>query len=539
MNINDRTGNVSQRSHVIIVGGGPVGVGLAIDLAQRGVSSTLIERRPGMHNIPRGQNLTQRTLEHFYFWGCVEEVRATRLLPTTVASNGVIAFRSLMNEHWFCTKGREIVGDYYFQKNDRMPQYCFETEMRKRMGQLPLAQARFGWILRDLEQDAHGVGVTVQNEAGDGATEVLEADYIVGCDGGHSKVRETSGIKRDGTDFDQVMMLSVFRSPELNKILGARFPVCSTYRAVDPAMNGYWQFFGRVDMNDTFFFHAPVPGDTTRDNFDFAGLLHKVVGAEFACDFSYVGFWDLKIAVAEEYRKGRVFIAGDAAHSHPPYGGFGVNNGLEDAANLAWKLAAHIHGWAGEALLDSYDLERRPVFKDVGENLIAARIKWEGELSNRHDPVTEPEAFAADWNELQTGNGPFVSGFEPNYEGSPVVFGPQGGVSSARGEYMFKARAGHHLAPRKLSNGRNVFEELGGGFVLFAFDAPADSVAAFERAARDLQIPFKVVSDTFAGGREDFEARLMLIRPDQYVAWTSDGAVSDDAGVLRRAAGRG
>ena len=264
------------------------------------------------------------------------------------------------------------------------------------MAQLPLAQARFGWIVRSLEQDAHGVRVTVQNEAGDGATETLEADYIVGCDGGHSMVRETSGIKRDGTDFDQVMMLCVFRSPELNKIF-ERFPMCSTYRAVDPALNGYWQFFGRVDMNATFFFHAPVPADTTRDNFDFAGLLHKVVWAQFACDFSYVGFWDLKIAVAEEYRKGRVFIAGDAAHSHPPYGGFGVNNGLEDAANLAWKLAARIQGWGGEDLLDSYDLYCRPVFKDVGENLIAARITWEGELSDRHDPAVNPEVFKAAW----------------------------------------------------------------------------------------------------------------------------------------------
>ena len=514
-----------------------MGVGLAIDLAQRGVSSILIERRPGMHNIPRGQNLTQRTLEHFHYWGCVDEVRATRLMPTTVNSNGIIAFGSLTSEHWFQTKGREIVGDYYFQKNDRMPQYCFETVLRERMSKLPLAQARFGWIARSVEQDETGVRVTVQNEAGDGAIEVLEADYIVGCDGGHSLVREASGIKRDGTDFDQVMMLSVFRSPELDKIF-SRYPMCSTYRAVDPALNGYWQFFGRVDTDSTFFFHAPVPADTTRDNFDFAGLLHRVVGQEFACDFSYVGFWDLRIAVAEEYRKGRIFIAGDAAHSHPPYGGFGVNNGLEDAANLAWKLAARIHGWAGDALLDSYDLERRPVFKDVGENLIASRIKWEGELANRHDPATNPEGFAQVWEEFVAGTTSFVSNFEPNYEGSPIVDGPPGGVCKARGQYMFKARAGHHLAPRKLTDGRNIFEELGKGFVLLALDAPAEAIGAFEAAARDLKIPFKAVADTFAQGREDYESRLILIRPDQYVAWTGDGAAPDAAAVLRKAAGR-
>ena len=113
---------MSKRYQVIIVGGGPVGVGLAIDLAQRGVSCALIERRVGMHNIPKGQNLTQRTLEHFYFWGCVDEVRAQRLLPPEVPAAGIVAYRSLMSDHWHDFQGREILGDYYFQKNDRLPQ---------------------------------------------------------------------------------------------------------------------------------------------------------------------------------------------------------------------------------------------------------------------------------------------------------------------------------------------------------------------------------------------------------------------------------
>jgi len=525
------------RSQVIIVGGGPVGVGLAVDLGLRGISCTLVERRIGMHKIPRGQNLAQRTLERCYFWGCVDEVRAQRLLPPEVPAAGVTAYKSLMSEHWHTFAGREIVSQYYFQRNDRMPQYLLEGVLRRRMAGIPLVEAQFGWAARSIEQDASGVRVAIENEAGDGARVMLEGDYVVGCDGGHSIVRDQAGITRDGSDFDQLMVLAVFRSRELSEGL-KRFPMQSTYRVLHPELNGYWQFFGRIDPEIGWFFHSPVPADTTRDNYDFAALLHKSAGFKFACDFDHVGFWDLRVAVAQRYRTGRVFIAGDAAHSHPPYGGFGLNNGLEDVANLGWKLAARLQGWGGEKLLDSYDEERRPVFKEVGEQFIAARIAWEGELINRHDPEREGEAFKRAWAELKTGSGPFVANYEPNYEGSPVLFGPPGGVSRARGDHMFKARAGHHLAPRALSSGLNVFEELGNGFTLLAFDAEDDAVAGFEQSARARKIPLKIIRDSCAGGREDYEARLVLVRPDQYVAWTSDIAPADADAVMRKVAGR-
>jgi hypothetical protein len=328
----------------------------------------------------------------------------------------------------------------------------------------------------------------------------------------------------------------VFRSRELTEGL-KRFPMQSTYRVLHPELNGYWQFFGRIDPEEGWFFHSPVPADTTRDNYDFVALLHKAAGFRFACTFDHVGFWDLRVAVAQRYRAARVFIAGDAAHSHPPYGGFGLNNGLEDVANLGWKLAARLQGWGGEKLLDSYDEERRPVFKEIGEQFIAARIAWEGELINRHDPEREPEAFKRAWAELKTGSGPFVANYEPNYEGSPVLLGPPGGVSRARGDYMFKARVGHHLVPRTLSSGRNVFEELGNGFALLAFGVETDAIARFEEAARARSVPLKVIRDSCAGGREDYEARLVLVRPDQYVAWTGDAAPGDADAVMCKVAG--
>ena len=120
----------------------------------------------------------------------------------------------------------------------------------------------------------------------------------------------------------------------------------TTYRALDPELQGYWMFFGRVDVGEGWFFHAPVPNDANLEDYDFQALLNRAAGfANSRAEFDHVGFWDLRVAVADAYRKGRLFIAGDSAHSHPPYGGFGLNNGLEDIVNLGWKLAAVLQGW--------------------------------------------------------------------------------------------------------------------------------------------------------------------------------------------------
>src|ERR1700719_3185374 len=498
---------MSKRHQVVIVGGGPVGVALAVELGQRGIVCAVVERRLKPQRIPKGQNLTQRSVEHCYFWGVAEELRAARLLPPEFPMSGIVAYCDLNNEYWYAPPLREIVNSYYFQNNERLPQYLGESVLRKRMAQLQNVEAHFGWAADTIEQDARGVRVTIAKDGGS-EREVLEADYVVGCDGGHSTVRQQIGIERGGADFNELMVLALFRSRELHEKL-KRFPPRSTYRVIHPDLGGYWQFFGRVDVGESWFFHSPVPANTTRDNYDFHGLLQKAAGFAFACDFDYVGFWDLRIAVAEKYQVGRVFIAGDAAHSHPPYGAYGLNNGLDDVVNLGWKIAAKLKGWGSDALLQTYTEERRPIFKETAEDFIEAGIRRDKEFLDRFSPDHDRGEFERAWKARATDVGTRVQSYEPNYEGSSVVMGPPGGVSSAHGSHTFKARAGHHLPAPLLSPGRHVFEALGAAFTLLAFDGDDQTAAAFEKAAGKLKAPLKVVRDTYGDGRTAYEAKMI------------------------------
>jgi 2-polyprenyl-6-methoxyphenol hydroxylase-like FAD-dependent oxidoreductase len=525
---------LERHYETVIVGGGPVGVALAVSLGSRGIRCALIEPRTEMHRIPKGQNLTQRTLEHFYFWGIVDELRRARVMPPDAPIGEITAYGDLASDYWHAPKGRELVRPYYFQDNDRLPQYQMEKVLRAKLATLPTVDVRFGWTANALAHNAGGASVTVTDQQG--KTQLLSGDYVVGCDGANSMVRDASGIERSGTDFDQLMALVVFRSPELHEKL-KRFPPRSTYRVLHPELKGYWQFFGRIDVGEGFFFHAPIPRDTQREGFDFRGPLRKATGFDFECEIDYAGFWQLRNAVASHYREGRVLIAGDAAHTHPPYGGFGLNNGLEDAVNLGWKLAARLQGWGGETLLDSYSEERQPVFREVAEDFIEARIRQEGEFLARHDPGRDRADFERAWNEHENDLGKRVHRYEPNYEGSPVVFGPPGGKSGAHGDHALAARAGHHLAPRALSSGRNVFEELGPDFTLLAFDA-AEDAARIEAAAQARKITLKVVRDAQAGEPTEYGRKLILVRPDQFIAWTADQPPADVDALMRKAAGQ-
>jgi len=426
------------------------------------------------------------------------------------------------------------VRPYYFQANERLPQYATEEALRRRVAQLPQVSVLYGCTAESIRQDDDGVTVDVVNRE-TSARHTVRGAFAVGSDGARSLVREQAGITQTRDDHETLMALLVFRSNELNTLL-ARFKGRSFFNVLNPALEGYWQFFGRVDTGSTWFFHSPLPAGTTRDNFDFHKHLEGIIGAPFDCEFLHIGFWELRFAVADSYRAGRIFIAGDAAHSHPPYGGYGINTGFEDVRNLGWKLAAHLHGWAGAGLLDSYSLERQPVFASTAKDFIANYIEEDRAFLAAHDPAKDKAAFEKAWAARSAGVASEISGFEPNYEGSPIVFGPPGGVSSAVGDHTWEARPGHHLAPQSLSWGINVYEALGEGFTLLAFEPEQEPEDTFGAAADELGAPLKIVEDTREGGRERYGASLVLVRPDQYVAWAGDDAAQARE-VLARAIG--
>ena len=317
-----------DRTEVVIVGGGPVGMGLAIELGQRGVRTVIVERYPQPQQIPKGQNLTQRTMEHFHFWGAEKRLRAARTIPPEYGIGGLTAYGTLLGPHTYDWLQRELVKPYYYTANERLPQYATETVLRQRVAELPCVRALYGWEVQAeteaeiqagtqaVVQTNDGVSITIRDRQS-GLQRVVQAAYAVGCDGSRSPIREQAGITQTRTDHDRMMVLLVFRSHELHRLL-ARYPGKSYYNVLQPELQGYWKFFGRVDLGATWFFHAPVPPGTTKDNFDFRTYLQEAVGAPFDIEFEHIGFWDLRFMIADSYRKGRVFVAGDAAHSHHP-----------------------------------------------------------------------------------------------------------------------------------------------------------------------------------------------------------------------------
>lgn len=511
---------------VAIVGGGPVGFGLAIDLGQRGIDVVVFEKHETLHRIPKGQNLTQRSGEHFKAWGVYDAVKDSIRLTAKGGIGGMTTYGTLLGDYHYDWLIRSDVRAYYGADNLRLPQYETEAILRERAAKLSNVKICYGHRVDKVEGSDDDIRLQVTDDQG-GPMEV-RAKFAVGCDGARSIVRESAGLTQSLKSHFRRMVLAVFRSDELDTLL-ERYPGKAYFNALSPDKEGYWQFFGRVGT-DSWFFHTPVPQESTEETFDLGYHLAKAVGQEIAYETEYLGFWDLRIAIADNYRNGRVFIAGDAAHSHPPYGGYGVNNGFEDARNLAWKLGAALEGWGGDALLDSYSQERQPVFNSTADDFIARMIESDRAFVAEFSPDKDKAAFEAEWARRAEFTKRDVDLYCPNYSGSPRVIGGTG-VTSAVGEHRHTARPGYLLAPKD-----DLMERLGAGFNLVAVKAEADRIAALTAKAAELGMPFEVIDMTETPECAEWETDLILLRPDRFVA--AIGADLHDPQVLGRVLGR-
>ncbi len=520
---------------VAIVGGGPVGMGLALDLALRGVRSVVLERHLEPQRIPKGQNLTQRTGEHFRAWGVSEAIRAASPIPPSFGNEGLTAYGSILSGYHYDWFKRASVRAFYAADNERLPQYEMERVLRARAAELDDIELMLGWRAEAVQEQPDGVLVHARRR--DGRALTVRASYVVGCDGAHSTVRDSAGLTETLDPRGKLMALLVFRSEALHELLESRFPGKTIFNALHPDLEGYWQFLGRVDLNGHWFFHAPTTPETLADEDAVRGLLYEAVGARFEAEFDYIGQWTLRFAHADSYRSGRVFIAGDAAHSHPPYGGYGVNTGLEDARNLSWKLAATLQRWGGGTLLDSYTAERHPVFASTRDHFIARMIDEDATFVESYRPEDDLVAFEAAWSARATQGQAEVQHFVPNYAGSPIVWSLADARPGALGRHKHEATAGYHLSPQPLSDGRDSHDALGAGFSLILVGASASTADEFLAAAGRLGVPLTVLHTDHDANTARWRSRTILVRPDEFVAFARDEPPDSADVVLRRAVG--
>jgi 2-polyprenyl-6-methoxyphenol hydroxylase-like FAD-dependent oxidoreductase len=528
---------MSLNYQVVIVGGGPVGTALAIDLAMRDVSVCVVEKHATPQQVPKGQNLTQRTGEHFRLWGIGDAIRTASPIPASYGNAGLVAYGSLLSGYHYDWFKRASVREFYAADNERLPQYETERVLRQRAGDFAHLSYLSGWQFHALQQHAD----TVQCEIKDVANQTLQTincDYLIACDGSHSPTRTAAGIATTTDSHGIKMALLVFNSPSLHTLLEKEFPGKTIFNALHPDMRGYWQFFGRVDLQNNWFFHSPVPDDADAERFDFQALLSSAVGRSFDAQLKYIGFWDLRFEHAVQYRKGRVFVAGDAAHSHPPYGGYGINIGFEDARNLGWKLAAQIHGHGTEPLLDSYHDERHPVFASSRDDFIARMISADADFVARYDPARDRQAFESAWNERARGGQQQVQGYVPHYSGSPLVWNEddQTVQSSAVGTHRHQALAGQHLSLGHALADGDCFDQTGLGFCLFYHPNTAARADDFARAAANRRLSLKLVEMSDAL-RQVWGQSLVLVRPDHFVAFAGGGDAVDAEAVLNKVTG--
>ena len=524
---------------VLIVGGGPVGLGLAIDLARRGIACTLVDARDGTVGVPKMTQVTWRSMEFCRQWGIAEAVVQAGYpvdLPYDFAYVSRLRGYQLARSCWppfaaGAERGETPHGTV------QCAQIFFDPILQRRAASDPRVTLRYHTTLLALRETADGVVARLR----DGTSEFeLASRFVVGCDGAESTVRTLLGIGMEGAGKLSTSLSVFFRSEALGTLHDkgwARF-----YRLVDEG--GNWADLVSIDGRGLWRLTVLGIEDSAEAlRRDVPGMLRRAVGCDVPHEVISVTLWERRDQVALSYGRGAVFLAGDAAHLLSPTGGLGMNTGLADAVDLSWKLAAMLAGWGGPGLAASYEAERRPVARrNVDESTAyfrRTRIFPRGEPFDEAGPAGDAAraAFRAEFARLEASGELYISEHVKNgytYEASPLCVADGTGPIVPRGiDYVPNARPGARAPHLWLADGRSLLDLFGGGFVLLRLD-PASRVEALQNGAAERGIPLAVHDIVLPGAAALYQAALVLVRPDGHVAWRGD--VAPD-GVWRRVTG--
>jgi 2-polyprenyl-6-methoxyphenol hydroxylase-like FAD-dependent oxidoreductase len=533
-----------ETTDVVIVGGGPVGLTLAIELGQQGIGCVLVDRRSAPGRLPKMERCNARTMENFRRLGIAHDVRAAGL-DATVPMDVFVCCESLnrppLVHHRYPSVDELMTrirathdGSLPLEPYQLISQYTLEPLLRRVAELTAGVTVRFGHELVDLAQDGDGVTATVRTDGG--GEHLLRSDYLVGCDGGGSTVRDRLGIELRGESLLELRQ-ALFRCDDLFD----RIPIGKGrhYHVADDRHS----FLIVQDDTKHFSLHARVERDE-----DMPALFERIAGMPIDYETLHVGRWTQRLMVADRYRDGRVLIAGDAAHLVIPTGGLGMNTGAGDATDLAWKLAGILHGWGGPALLDAYEQERRPIgVRNVAASRKAAagrrrwRAAWRPEIADptpAGDAARAQLAAVADREQRWSND---LLGIECGYryDGSPLVVAEDGeGPDPDSFQYVPTTWPGARLPHLWLEDGSALQDRLGRCFTL-VHDADADLdpdhvAAAFAAAGA----PFAALelSPGTLGARFDGHPAL-LVRPDLHIVWRGFEQPADPDRLAATAAG--
>ena len=512
---------VSLEADVLIVGGGPVGLSTAIELGQRGVSCVVIEPRQHVAQLrPRAKTVSMRTMEHFRRWGLARRLREVAPLKVDWSQDVVFCTTLLGYEVTRFSKCfglfPERIADSA-EAGQQIAQPLVEEVLREAVAELDTCRLYLGWSLQELHQQDKEVWATIANQQGE--QQQIRASYAIGCDGARSLVRSAIGSQYAGTSDLRPNFGMVFRAPGLAE-LQPHGPAVQ-YWILNPACPGV---MGRMDLKDQWW--AGVNGVSAEaGQANPEALLHGLIGRKIDIEVLGTDPWTARMLLANHYRQGRVFLAGDAAHLNPPWGGHGFNTGIGDAVNLGWKLAAVLQGWGGENLLASYEAERREIAEQTIQEATANMSVLAPELSHpdlgasgslgAHARIVAAQTVqrAKDREFHSLG---LVLGYQ--YQSSPVIVDDGTPVGSPEQDYHPTARPGARLPHAWLPNGTSLYDQLGHGLTLVRLHEDANP-GPFIASAAALGVPLKIVELYNQADEERYGASLLLVRPDQHVAW--------------------